>query len=195
MKSIFLTVPNQAPVKKNNRKEAYTRKDKKTGVYMPLRFPISYYTPSYNEWAWNAVQYMRSWKEKNPTMIQSEIVATMWFFRKTDLSQVIDLQNLYDSICDLLAGNSGINLPKSLHMEHSDYQILSDDSFQFLKSHGISHIFQDKLNPRTEVFISDFKLPMINEAFKIFHPDIDRNSIITELPSKQQTFNFNLEDL
>lgn len=176
-----LIIPGEAPVKKNARKQAFTRKDKATGVYKSLNFPISYYSKEYNEWAWIAIQYLKAWKKKNIVItLEGEYVCTMWFFRSTSFNtsgkkgrgsgQTIDLQNLYDSILDCLAGNSGIAIPKKLNMEHSDYQIITDDSFAFIRSHGASHIFYDPINPRTEVFLTPFRLDMLTKSMEIFHP-------------------------
>jgi hypothetical protein len=184
-----IVIPGEAPVKKNARKEAFTRKDKKTGEFVALKFPISYYTESYREWAGIMVQRLIKWKRSNPERLvfplRDQYVCTMLFFYKTNLylehkeskgkgdGTTLDLSNLYDSILDILAGNSGLVFPKRSGITHEDYRIITDDSLAYIKNHGASYVFQDYGNPRTEVFISDFKLSYIADIMKLCHPGLE----------------------
>lgn len=185
--SYILIIPGEAPTKKNARKESWVRKDER-GNFVPLSFPVSWYSKEYTNWAWKTVQYLRAWRNDKHgwlpgSWLTGQYVCTCWFFRSTPFNvtgatgkgsgQKIDLQNLYDSVLDCFAGNSGLTIPKKLAMDHEDYKIISDDSFAFIKSHGVSHIFYDPTNPRTEVYLSPFHLTMITQGFRFFHPDIE----------------------
>jgi hypothetical protein len=189
MTNFKIVIPGEAPVKKNNRKESYTRVDKKTGERVALSFPISWYTPTYNEWAGSMVQRLIKWKRSNPERLnfplKGQYVCTMLFFYKTHLylehkeqkgkgdGTTLDLSNLYDSILDTLAGNSGLTFPKKANIFHEDYRIIADDSVAYIKNHGASYVFQDYGNPRTEIFISDFKLSHIADIMKLCHPGLE----------------------
>ena len=191
MKTLKIVLEGEAPVKKNQRKEAWTKKDKKTGVIKALKFKASWYTPIWNDYAALAIQRLYKWKQivlKQTGVIRfplrGEFVVSMVFFRRKTLETKLDLDNLEGGILDILAGNSGVKLDAAKwKIDHEDYKILHDDSIEFVRSHGASTCFYAPTNPHTEVFISDFTLEKYSEVFKIWHPQAELGWMPTNTPS------------
>jgi len=197
MKTFKIVLEDEAPVKKNQRKEAWTRKDKKTGVITPLNFKASWYTKAWNKYAALAIQRLYKWRqivekiEKIKFPLKGEYVVSMVFFRSTVLTSKLDLDNLEGGILDILAGNSGIDLSAAKwKIDHNDYKILNDDSVTHVKNHGCSICFYAPSNPHTEIFISEFDLAKYGEIFKLWHPGAQLGWI-----PPQQTHLFQENDL
>lgn len=191
MKTLKIVLEGEAPVKKNQRKESWTRTDKNTGQRYPLKFKASWYTKVWTNYATEAVQRLYTWKEvvqkqtgviKFP--ISGEYVVSMIFFRKKVLETKVDLDNLVGGILDILCGNSGLKMDANYwKIDHEDYQILSDDRIEVVKTHGASTCFYAPTNPHTEIFISDFTLEQYSKVFKIYHPQAELGWMPNATPS------------
>ncbi len=182
MINLKIVLPGECPIKKNCMGELWFRKDKATGLKIPLKQPVKYYSQAYVEWAEGAVQHLFVWKQRQSDfkILSGSYFITFLFFRKTSMEQVIDLSNLYEAPQDVLQGKAGnfLDMVKTIkgirHIvkyDHDRYKILAEDSHQYITSHGASHIFYDPLNPRTEIYISEFNLQKLFEVFKLIHPD------------------------
>lgn len=170
-----ITIPGEVKVKKNSMKELWYRWETspKTGLRnkIPLKKPIKFYTKQYKKWAKSALTAMANWKtaqqinfpnDKFP--ICTPIMVWYVFFMKS-MSRV-DLSNLVDGVDDMLAGNIGVEYKST---KKDAYQILFDDSADIIK---VSHqsFFVDYMNPRLDVFITDYDLGKYSQAFKILYP-------------------------
>jgi len=181
MTTYKIVLPNEAPIKKNQAKSAWTRKDK-NGNIIPLSNKATWYSKSWNTYAKLAVQRLYVWKQvvtkkyidnlphRKLFPLTGQYVVSMIFFR-TSVLKKIDLENLEGGILDILAGNSGLKIPKKSAITHEDYKIFADDSIEFIKNHGASTCFLNPTNPHTEIFISEFTLDKFREVFKLWHPD------------------------
>jgi hypothetical protein len=187
MKTLKIVLEGEAPVKKSQRKAAWTRTDKKTGAIVPLKTKASWYSKAWTTYGALAIQRLYAWKEivrrtediKFP--LCGEYVISMVFFRSTVLTATLDLDNLMGGIMDILAGNSGIDLKgKHWKITQDSYKILNDDSVIHMKSPGASTCFYSPSNPHTEIFISDFDLKTYGEVFKLWHPNAELGWIPTQ---------------
>lgn len=154
---IYLVIPGNPIVKKSQAKHGIYRKDKKTGRIMQLSSPITYYTSAYKEWAKVAITKCYNLKckldEKYNLPIISRVNLKCLFF--LDRNYRVDLSALYEGVQDLLIGHVGLFYDK---MPGHLYQILYDDSSDYVAGHDGSRVFLDPTNPRTEVYIQPYRI-------------------------------------
>lgn len=150
---IKLIIPGVPIVKKNSAKTSLFYKDK-FGRRVTRDNPIHYYTKNYKEWAIIAVQACAIFKSKNAHIefpITDKMNIRCLFFLPDNRS--VDLTNLMQGTHDVLAGKAGaVVVPSNV------YQIIFDDAHRYLGSVDGSRILFDVVNPRTEVFITNYKM-------------------------------------
>ena len=153
---IHITIPSCPMVKKNGAKTSLFMKDKRSGQLRQRPSPVHYYTDAYKQWAKEAIKACADYKNKHTDSI---FPSTDRFNLKCifylDANRVVDLSALYEGVQDVLAGNAGVwkeSVPARL------YQIIEDDSIRFIGSHDGSRVVLDYVNPRTEVYLEEFKL-------------------------------------
>ena len=160
MQEIKLVFPGICPVKKNTMGTSYYYKDKngnkrlrmKNGIIIPLHF----YSDKWKDFAKSAMIVCYNFKVKHPEItfpIEGKMNIKFLFYFNDD--RVRDIFNLYEGIPDILAGNSGIEI-KSL--PPSAYQIIADDNSRYIGSTDGSRCLLDFISPRTELYISDYKI-------------------------------------
>ena len=151
--NIQLTVNGCPIVKKNTSKTSMYMKDK-FGRKIPRDQPVHYYTTEYKDWAKGAIQTCMIYKTKHTDMvfpITEEVNVKCIFYMPNN--RMVDLTNLFAGIHDVLCANE-----KWANVSTNLYQILFDDSSRYIKSVDGSRIFLDMINPRTEVFITNYKI-------------------------------------
>jgi len=150
---IKIVVPGNPIIKKNTSKTSLFQKDK-FGRRTVRAIPVHYYTKVYKEWARNAIQSCAVFKTKHPEIsfpITEQLNMKCLFYR--DSNRIIDLSNLFAGIQDVMAGNEKwANIPKHL------FQIIYDDSTRYIGSLDGSRVLLDKVNPRIEVYLTNFIL-------------------------------------
>ena len=195
-----ITIKGEVKVKKNSMKEIWYREEKdsygRVIRKVPLKKPVKFYTKQYREWAKGALSAMAVWKSsqliQHPEVdfpISTPVMVWYVFFMKS--SRRVDLSNLVDGVDDMLAGNIGIT---SKSTKKDAYQILADDSGDIIK---VSHqsYFIDYVNPRLDVFITDYSLKKYSEAFKTIYPGMTISTGLENKPQVSIDFKdmFNLE--
>lgn len=150
---LHITIMGQCFIKKNTSKTSMYMKDK-FGRKIPRDQPIHYYTTEYKDWARNAIQTCMVYKTKHPEIkfpIVEEVNVKCLFYMQNN--RVVDLSNLFAGIHDVLTANEKwANVPAEL------YQILWDDSTRYIKSVDGSRALLDMIQPRCEVFITNYKM-------------------------------------
>lgn len=197
MQTLKIVIPGQPVIKKNSTGKLWFYTDKKTGNKIPLPKPRTYYGKSYQKWAKRAVETLTVWKSKHSELNfplgqdgTTFVVSILCFI---DHSYKVDLSNLVEAAQDVLTGNAGKALFDKIRQkdgkkykekfDHFKYQVLSDDNFKVIKSLGASTIMIDPINPRTEIYISEFNLKLWSKMWKLLHPDV---SIKYESEDKEQ---------
>lgn len=151
---IQIIIKGNPIVKKNTAKTSVMGKDK-NGRLLKRTAPIHWYTDVYKAWAREAIKACAEFKNthtdmKFPLTDKFNLKCLFYIDRDTRL----DLSNLYEGVQDVLAGNAGVwkeSVPKEL------YQIIEDDSIRFIGSHDGSRVILDYVNPRTEIYLTEFK--------------------------------------
>ena len=87
----------------------------------------------YKEYEKNAKEFLQ------PLNIDYPITLTCHYYMPS--RRRVDLVNLLQATCDLLV----------------HYHVISDDNSQVVASHDGSRVFYDKENPRTEIFIEEYR--------------------------------------
>lgn len=148
---IRITISGQCMIKKNTSKTSMFMKDK-FGRKIPRDNPVHYYTTEYKDWARNAIQTCMIYKTKHPEIvfpITNEVNVKCIFYMQNN--KLVDLTNLFAGVHDVLTGNEKwANVPANL------YQILFDDNTRYIKSVDGSRVFLDLINPRVEIFITNY---------------------------------------
>lgn len=153
MKEIKIIIPGNAINKKSTHKMSLYMKDKH-GRRIPRKFPVYYYSEAWKKWGQKAIVVCNRYKALHPEIafpITERMNLKVLFYMDKIIK--IDLSAMYEGIQDVLAGNAGVG-----KLEPSIYQIIEDDSIRFIGSHDGSRVFYDKINPRTEVYLTEFKV-------------------------------------
>ena len=150
-----IIIPNQCIVKKNTIQYSMFYKDKQ-GRRIPRPYPIAYYTKNYINWAKDAIIACGNAKIQHPEIkfpIDEPINLSCHFI--FDNQKNVDMSNLLEGVCDVLAGNAGVckdTIPQSY------YQILEDDSVRFICSlDNCRFLYLPAEESRTIVTITSFK--------------------------------------
>lgn len=149
--NVNIVIAGTPIIKKNTSKTSMYMKDK-FGRKIPRDNPVHYYTTEYKDWARNAIQTCMVYKTKHRE-IQFPITEKMnlkcLFYMPNN--RMVDLSNLFAGVHDVLAGNE-----KWANVDPSLYQIIYDDSSRYIGSVDGSRVLLDMVNPRVEIFITNY---------------------------------------
>ena len=154
--NIKIVFPGHPMVKKNGAKTSMFFKDQKTGRLIQRKSPVHYYTTQYRDWAKIAIQTLAVFKSKHtdiPFPLTAKMNLRCLFYLGKDIK--VDLSALYEGVQDCMAGNAGIEFK---NVTANMYQIIEDDSARYIGSHDGSRVLLDYTNPRTEVYLTPFKM-------------------------------------
>lgn len=182
-----ITIKGEVKVKKNSMKELWYREQKdgygRVVRKIPLKKPIRFYTKQYTVWAKGAMTDMALWKTaqaihhpENHFPIATPVMVWYVFFMRS--SSRVDLSNLVDGVDDMLAGNIGIT---SKSTKKDAYQILADDSGDIIKV-STQSFFVDPMNPRLDIFITDYSLGNYVKAFNTLYPGMAISTGLEDSP-------------
>lgn len=150
---IQITIKGTPIIKKNTSKTSLFTKDK-FGRRIPRETPVHYYTTVYKDWAKNAIQACMVYKTKHPEIkfpIDEKMNLKCLFYMPDN--RRVDLSALYEGVQDVLSGNE-----KWANIDANLYQIIFDDSVRYIGSHDGSRVLMDMINPRIEIFITNYKM-------------------------------------
>lgn len=151
--NIHITINGCPIVKKGTSKTSLFTKDK-FNRKIPRDTPVHYYTQVYKDWAKNAIQTLMVFKTKHREIqfpIADKINLKCLFYMPDN--RRVDLSALYEGVQDCLAGNE-----KWANIDPNLFQIIFDDSVRYIGSHDGSRVLMDMINPRIEIFITDYKM-------------------------------------
>jgi len=154
MEKYIITMPNNCIVKKNTARHSSFYKDK-LGNLIARKFPITYYTSAYKEWAKTAIIACYNYRQVHPEIIfplQGCYNLSCKFIFDKNIK--VDITNLLEGVQDVLTGNAGIlenTIPKEL------YQILADDSVKNIGSlDNCRFVYLPADEPKTIVTLTEF---------------------------------------
>jgi len=152
---IHLTFKGRCPSKKNATGVSSTFKDK-NGNLRPRQFPLIWYSDVYKDWAKNAIITCISFKNEHKEIefpLTGQYNLKCLFYYESFMR--VDMSALYESVQDILCGASGL---KYKGYQPDWYKIIYDDSTRYIASHDGSRMLLDFINPRTEVYLEQFRM-------------------------------------
>lgn len=144
-----------ALITKKNGQIISTQYRNKMGGYTKRDIPLLLPKPEYVQWCKVAVQSLVVFKSKHPGVfpLTDTINLQVVTYIPTGVGR-LDLSATYEGIQDVLCGKVPKSISDKIAPQH--FQILMDDSYQYVNGHDGSRIFLDT-NPRMELTLSKFQ--------------------------------------
>lgn len=129
MNELHITIPLN-PVTKKNHSRIVTAKNGKM-ILLP--------SEQYQRYERDSRLWLSRYRNRNGFPIMRPVEVKCLFYMKT--RHRVDLTNLLGAIDDILV----------------HYGVLDDDNYKIIASHDGSRVLYDNANPRTEIFIKEYK--------------------------------------